>query len=175
MTRAFPTLPPEAGMAVLETLVLPEWLDHNGHMNVAAYLIAFDRGCCAFCTRAGIGPDRIEATGHTVFVGQANLAYRREVHRADRLCVAARIRGRTHDRMQLYLSLYRAKDDAAELVAACEQLAVAVRLDTRRPAPFPVDVAAWLDRLRAAEATMPPPRLTIGQVNLTPRPAKAVQ
>ena len=151
MTAPFPPLPPVAGLPVLDTPVRPDWLDHNGHMNVAAYLIAFDQGCCALCSLAGIGPDRIAETGHTVFVGQANVVYRREVHAGDRLCITARLRDLAADRMQLYLTMWRAGAKGAELAAACEELAVGVRLETRRPAPFPADVAAWLAALRAAD------------------------
>ena len=28
--------------------VLPEWIDYNGHMNVAYYLVAFDTGLDSF-------------------------------------------------------------------------------------------------------------------------------
>lgn len=168
MTAQQTALPPEAGEPVLETPVLAEWLDHNGHMNVAGYLVAFDRACCALCTRAGIGPDRIASGGHTIFVGQANIAYRREVHADDRLLIAARVREMSQDRLILHMSLFRqAAGEAPELAAVCEELAVCVAMATRRRAPFPPEVRYWFAALHAAEAGLPIPRIVPGAIGLT--------
>ena len=148
----FPDLPPVAGVAVLRTPVLPEWLDHNGHMNVAASLIAFDWACCAFSRLAGIGPDKIESSGHTIFVGQANVAYRREVLHSDHLVIGARVPALAADRKHLLLTMYRLRDGAApELAAVCDELCVcvamagpeAVTLAEAAPGPTGVMPETW--------------------------------
>ncbi|WP_134500391.1 acyl-CoA thioesterase [Microvirga pakistanensis] len=170
MTQIKRPLPPEAGVPVLETVVAPEWLDHNGHMNVAGYLVAFDRACCKFCASAGIGPDRIASSGHTIFIGQANLVYRREVHDDDYLVIAARVRGMSSDRFILHMALYKlASDGSFELAAACEELAVCIAMKTRRPAPFPPAVGAWFAQACEADASLPAPRITLGPVNVAAR------
>jgi acyl-CoA thioester hydrolase len=171
-------LPPAAAGAPgerveLRTPVRPDWLDHNGHMNVAAYLVAFDSAVCAFCTRIGIGPDRIAATGHSVFVGQANLICRREIHAGDRLAVTMRLLGLAPDRVHLWMGLYRDAATGDGPAAVCEQLVVCVRLDGRRPAPFPAEVAAALTALAQTDAALPPPRLHPGAVAIR-RPAPPV-
>lgn len=148
----------------LRTGVCPEWLDHNGHMNVAAYLKAFDTAVCAFCTRIGIGPDRIATTGYTVFVGQANLLYRREIHAGDRLAVTLRLVALASDRVHLLMGMHRENDVRQGPAAVCEQLLVCVRLDSRRPSPFPADVAATLIALSEEDAALPQPQLRCGAV-----------
>ena len=35
---------PERGLVIDETAVIPEWIDYNGHMNVAYYIKAFEIG-----------------------------------------------------------------------------------------------------------------------------------
>ena len=40
-TPSMMTLPPD-GLVITRLEVLPEWLDYNGHMNVAYYIAAFD-------------------------------------------------------------------------------------------------------------------------------------
>ena len=35
--------------------VLPEWLDYNGHMNVAYFVLIFDHGTDAFYPLIGLG------------------------------------------------------------------------------------------------------------------------
>ena len=38
----------EAELEVGQQSVLPDWIDYNGHMNVAYYVLAFDRGVDEF-------------------------------------------------------------------------------------------------------------------------------
>ena len=35
-------------------VVRPEWLDYNGHMNVAYYVLAFDHACDSFLDHIGM-------------------------------------------------------------------------------------------------------------------------
>jgi len=44
----------EQGMLVAEGKVKSEWIDINGHMNVAYYLLAFDQGVDALWSKIGI-------------------------------------------------------------------------------------------------------------------------
>ena len=39
--------------------ILPEWTDPNGHMNVAYYVLAFDRATDVFYDALGIGWDYV--------------------------------------------------------------------------------------------------------------------
>ena len=38
-----------------ETIVKPEWIDHNGHVNVAFFVVAFDEATDAAYEHWGIG------------------------------------------------------------------------------------------------------------------------
>ena len=37
-----------------ESVVQPEWIDYNGHMNVAFYVLAFDHATDAFLDHIGL-------------------------------------------------------------------------------------------------------------------------
>lgn len=170
MITRTPLLPYEAGHLILRTVVAPEWLDHNGHMNVAAYLIAFDRACCEFSREAMIGPENIASSGHTIFVGQANVVYCREVHQENELFITTRVRELTKDRLHLMMSMHsRQPDGTIVLAAVCEELCVCVSMATRRPASFPSEVAYFFKRHRDFDATLPAPRITTGAISLAPR------
>jgi len=43
------------GPFLFETEVKPEWIDYNGHMNVAYYVLAFDHAIDDFYGRLGLG------------------------------------------------------------------------------------------------------------------------
>jgi acyl-CoA thioester hydrolase len=146
----------DGGMPVYRTNVPDSWVDHNGHMNVATYLTAFDAAVCAVCTDCGIGPDKIADTGSTVFVAQANVVYRRELHRADPIMIDMRILDLCEDRVHVYMTMHHEQD--GYVAAACEQLLVCVSMKTRRPTGLSEHVygrfASIFDQQRGA----PPPR-----------------
>ena len=59
--------------------VRPEWIDYNGHMNVAYYLLAFDHACDAFLDYMGMDDASRARTGGTTFTVEAHVTYQREV------------------------------------------------------------------------------------------------
>ena len=48
------------GVSILRGKVLPEWIDVNGHMNVAYYVLVFDRAIDVLWERLGITSEYIE-------------------------------------------------------------------------------------------------------------------
>ena len=44
-----------APIAIHTDVVRPEWIDYNGHMNVAYYMLAFDMATDAFFDHIGLG------------------------------------------------------------------------------------------------------------------------
>ncbi len=50
------------GMRVAEGIVRPDWIDYNGHMNVAYYVLAFDLAIDALWARIGITDEYIRDT-----------------------------------------------------------------------------------------------------------------
>ena len=59
--------------------VVPEWLDSNGHMNLAFYVVVFDRGTDAWMDLAGLSAAYRAEAGHTVFAVEAHTLYRQEL------------------------------------------------------------------------------------------------
>ena len=59
--------------------VLPEWIDWNGHMNLAYYVVLFDRATDLLFDELGLGLDyrRIEEKG--TFVVETHIRYEREL------------------------------------------------------------------------------------------------
>lgn len=152
MPASFPAV---AGCAIGSTPVYRCWTDHNGHMNLAAYLVAFDRCFARWCNRIGIGPRQLAATGRTIFVAEAHLVYRQELRLGDQVDIGIRVLALSPKRMHSHLTMVRR--DNGELVCVNEKLDVCVDLATRRSAPFPDAVHAQLLALHAHEAAWPPP------------------
>src|SRR5580658_4398234 len=73
------------------TEVIPEWVDYNGHMNVAYYVLAFDRGTDVLFDVLGIGADYVRTANHSMFALEGHIAYEREVRLGEPLAVRSTI------------------------------------------------------------------------------------
>jgi len=63
--------------------IRPEWIDYNGHMNVAYYTLVFDHGVDAFFDHVGLGRAYREAGTGTTFAVEQHITYNREVVAGD--------------------------------------------------------------------------------------------
>ena len=145
----------ESPLCLYTASVPPEWIDHNGHMNLAAYLIAFDRCFARWCDHIGIGPHQIPETGRTIFVAETHLVYRHELHRGERVDIGIRVLALSPKRMHTHLSMVRR--EGGDLACVNEKLDVCVDLATRRSSPFPPAVLRTLQSVHDHEPHLPPP------------------
>ncbi len=135
--------------------VLPEWVDYNGHMNVAYYVLVFDRATDALLDSIGMTAARRTETGSSVFVAEQHVTYDQEVMEGEEVYMTTRVLGSDAKRLHMYLEMHNAGTDA--LSATTELMILSVNLNDRRVGPFPGDVQAAIERLRDAHATLPQP------------------
>ena len=126
------------GMTVAEGNVEPEWIDINGHMNVAYYLLAFDRGVDALWTRVGITDEYVAERRRSTFAVEAHVTYQRELHEGDPYRVTSQILAIDEKRVHQFQRLYHA--DEGFLAATGEWLTLHVNLETRRVCRWPDDI-----------------------------------
>lgn len=139
--------------------VLPEWIDHNGHMNVAYYVLAFDQGIDLLWDELGLGP-AYRARGLTTFAAETWEAYRRELMVGAPISLEATIMAHDDKRLLVRGKLFHAEEGF--LSAETEGLFLSVSLSERRVSPWPADISANFARFQAAwpDAT-PPQRLAL--------------
>ncbi len=65
--------------------VRPEWIDYNGHMNVAYYVLAFDLATDSFFDFLGLDEAYRETSGNSTFAVEAHITYQRELAEGDPL------------------------------------------------------------------------------------------
>ena len=147
-----------ADLAPAETRVaiLPEWTDANGHLNVAYYVLAFDRATDAFYDRLGLGWS-ILVDQRSMFTLAMNVDYLSEVFAGETVTIESRVLDCDVKRLHYFHAMRRERDGAT--VATNEIVALHVAMTTRRSTPFPADVATLLGAMKAADAALPrPPR-----------------
>jgi len=156
-----------APLELRRDVVRPEWIDYNGHMNVAYYLLAFDGSADAFLDAVGIDETYRQATGHTTFAAECHVTYQREVVSGDPLRFTAQLIGFDEKRIHLFLSMYHAEQGF--LAATSEWLILHVDLSQRRVAPMPRAILDRLAEVYSAHEHLPRPPELGRAVNATRR------
>ncbi len=154
-------MPIPAPLDIYRSSVQPEWVDYNDHMNVAYFLLAFDKATDELYRFAGIAEAYIDATGNSMFTLAANTTYRRELRRGEPIRVTTQILDLDAKKIHYVHHMYHGEE--GYLAAATEWLVIHVDLGARRSAPFPDDVMARLVEIRDAHAALPVPP-EVGQV-----------
>src|SRR5438034_1238587 len=75
----------DAPLDVYRDVVRPEWIDHNGHMNMGYYLVVFDLATDEFMRWVGLGAEHRGARRVTTFCLESHVTYHREVRAGDAL------------------------------------------------------------------------------------------
>lgn len=135
--------------------VKPDWLDANGHMNVAYYLSAFDDGGEVFFRDCGIGWDYTAAGDGTLFISSSDLDFRRELFRGDRLRVETVLIDWTPKLVHTYQSLFHAEKNF--FAASAEMLFVHVAFHTRKSTPMPETAQSRLAAVEHVHRGLPRP------------------
>jgi acyl-CoA thioester hydrolase len=140
-----------------EAVVRPEWIDSNGHLNLAYYVVVFDLATDALYAALGIGDAYREASGNSCFTAETHTLYEREVRLGDRLLVKGWLLGADTKRLHYFHEMFHV--DSGERSAVQELMALHIDMRIRRVAPFPPDQA---ELLRQAVADFAPKELPKG-------------
>ncbi len=138
-----------------DDLVRAEWIDANGHMNLAYYIVIFDHATDVAFDALDIGAAYRARTGNSSFIVETHTLYEREAKEGERLRVTSRLLGADAKRVHVFHEMFRAGTE--ERVAAHELLALHIDMRTRRTAPFPPDQQAALAAAIQAQAGVPLP------------------
>jgi acyl-CoA thioester hydrolase len=139
-----------SALPVLETTVASEWVDYNGHMNDAAYAIAFSRAGDALMDRIGLDAGARKRTGQSLFTLQVMLHYFKEAKEGDAFAVSCHLLEHDDKRMRLWLEMTAR---GGERLAASEQLLISVALSEAgaRAVPWSFETKAALEALAKAQ------------------------
>ncbi|MGA8261408.1 MAG: thioesterase family protein [Arenicellales bacterium] len=156
----------EAPLKFAAQIVPAEWIDFNGHMNVAHYVSAFDHCVDDMFNRLGIGPAQMEETHCSAFTLELHISYLSEVVEGDPLQVTGRLLDYDEKRFHAYFEMFHAVED--RMVAAMEQIGIHIDMRTRRSAPFSGESMGRFERMMASHGRLPEPRYA-GRVIGIPR------
>ena len=144
------------GFAIHEGVVRPEWMDINGHMNVAFYVLAFDKAVDDLLARVGVTDDYIRESGGTTFAVESHVTWRQELTEGQRYRIESQVLAYDEKRVHQFQRMYHAGE--GYLAATAEWMNLHVDLATRRVSAWPDFVLAALKELTAAQPPSPMPK-----------------
>src|SRR3970282_2053830 len=100
---------PAAPFDVYRNRVRPEWIDHNGHMNMGYYVVVFDLATDEFFRSIGLDEAHRRASRVTTFALEAHVTYHREVREGDPLRFTTLLLGHDAKRLHYFHQMYHAE------------------------------------------------------------------
>ena len=135
--------------------VLPEWIDANGHLNLAYYVVLFDYATDALFDAIGIGLRYKEATSHGTFAVETHNLYERELLLGERVHVVTQILGTDSKRLHFAHEMFSL--ESGQRAATQELMYLHIDLAARRVVPWPAEVSQRLAEAAAAHSCLPRP------------------
>lgn len=134
--------------------VKPEWIDYNGHLNMAYYNVLFDEAVDQLYPDLGFGPDYLQQTGCTTYIAEFHIRYIRELHVGDEVTCAFYLIDHDEKRFHAYQEMYH-RD--GWLAATAEGLTLHIDQSGPKVAPMPQSIQDKIAAYAAAQTEMPDP------------------
>ena len=147
--------------------VEPEWIDYNGHLNMAYYHVLFDRAVDETYELIGAGADYVASRGKSIFTAEVHVRYLRELHADDPVRVTLQLINYDAKRLHYFEQLFHAVDGWVS--ATSENLSLHVDMKSRKAAAFPHEVAARLAEMKASHGLLPVPEAAGRRIGMTAR------
>lgn len=131
-----------------------DWIDYNGHLNMAYYNVLFDRCADQALDAMGMGLDYVKERRLTIYTAEVHVCYVQELHLDHKVTVSFQLLDHDAKRLRAYQEIRHVD---GWLAATSETLSLHVDMEGPKVAPFPDDVLAKIEAMRAAHAGLPMP------------------
>ena len=138
-----------------EKTVEQAWIDYNGHMNMAYYLLVFDRCLDHVYELLEIGEQYVREHDGSCFTREIQVNYIRELTLGDPIRVEFQLLDWDAKRLHFFQTMRHGAE--GYLAATTEQLALHVNMTSRRTAPFPNAVQERLKELMSSHSALDKP------------------
>ncbi|MFJ9848313.1 thioesterase family protein [Streptomyces sp. NPDC101150] len=145
-----------AALPLFRGTVRDEWIDYNGHLSEAYYVLVFGFATDALMDAVGLDADYREGSGCSLYTVEAHVRYLDEVARDSQLAIRTRVLGVDAKKVRFLHEMYVCEASSGEplgdVVATEELFTLHVDQAVGRAAPLP---AAARERLTGLVAAAP--------------------
>ncbi len=140
-------------LRLIEDRVKPEWVDYNGHMNEAFYVLATGLAIDELMELIGIGVAYREREGGTIYTLETHVVYLAEIAAGEPYYVTTRVLNADAKRIHTLHGMYHGERD--ELLATNEQMLLHVDMRGPKAAAMPEAAQEKLQAIAAAHRALP--------------------
>jgi len=141
-------------LTVYQTAVSPEWIDYNGHLRDAYYVVIGSLATDGLMDRLGLDEAYRTRTQCTLYSVELHMHWLHEVKAADHLEVDAHLLATDAKRLQVGLDIRVVGQTS--VAATAEFMLLHIRQgDTPGTAPFPADVLQRVEAYKALAGNTP--------------------
>ncbi len=146
---------PVKPMTSYQTTISRDWVDYNGHLRDAFYLLIFSHATDALMDVLGLDEAGRARTGHTLYTLECHLNIQAEVKEGERVEVRTQLLAHDAKRLHIHHGLYRPGEAAS--LAESEQMLMNIDSAAGRAALFDEQVAERVAHLAAEQQNLQPP------------------
>ncbi len=137
------------------TVVKSDWIDYNGHLNVAFYHYIFDLSARAFFEWMGLTQDQRKQHNFSTFALECHLSYLSEVKVDKTVRVESRLLDVNEKRFHFYQEMF--KTESNTLAASHESVGTFVNMQTRKSTAMPSKLQQRLTEIKSAHEQLARP------------------
>jgi len=159
----------DAPLSLHHPVVLPQWVDYNGHMSESCYLLVFGDSSDAFFRYIGIDEAYRDTGGHSLYTVETQLHNLREASQGEPLSLTLQLLDADEKRLHIFHAMYHGSSGV--LLATAEQLLVHVNMAQGRSEAMPAELYQRVLAIRAAHAALPVPPQVGHAIGIRRKPA----
>jgi acyl-CoA thioester hydrolase len=146
----------EAPLLLHRDTVRAEWIDYNGHMNLAYYVLIFDHATDAFLDYIGITAIFRQENQSSTFAAESHVTYEKEVKLGDEVIIKTQLLAYDEKRIHYFHYMYLSDEDV--LVATSELMLLYMDIKERRVSAMPEEFQNKLNNIDSAHKQLPSPK-----------------
>ena len=147
-----------------------DWIDYNGHLNMAYYNVLFDRGVDDAFDVLGMGAEYARTRRLTTYTAEVHICYVRELHLGHAVRCSFQLLDFDAKRIHVFQEM---RHEDGWLAATAEMLTLHVDMNGPKVAPFSPDVLARIEEMHALHAALPRPERAGRAIGIRRRPQQA--
>jgi len=126
------------------TKIINEWTDYNGHMNLAFYILVFDKGAEKILSKFKMGEQSAKTTKKSTMAVESHTTYNNEVKEDEEVDVYLSYFDHDKKRLQYKLEMYEKNKNI--LSATTEVLSLYIDLNIRKVTEFENEKITIMDQ-----------------------------
>ena len=128
---------------VTNQIIKKEWTDYNEHLNMAYYVLIFDKAWEVMLEKFMMGEHSAKTTKMSTMVLETHTTYNNEVKQGDNVEIVLTFFDHDKKRMHFRLEMY--EKNSKKLSATIEMLSLYINLNQRKVAEFETEKSKIMD------------------------------